>query len=247
MTGSDESKVPHSQSSIPRTALALGAALCLAACGPAGSTVPRTEWQDNFNLLGRTLSDSGESRYFILRPGFQLVLASGSTRLTITVLDETKRINGVVTRVVEEREEKNGQPAEVARNFFAIDRKTGDVFYFGEEVDDYKGGRIAGHSGSWVADARSNRPGLIMPGAPKVGMKYFQELAPGVAMDRAEVTSTSARCSAPAGKFEKCLITRETTTLVPSVVEQKIYAPNIGLVQDQSLQLVSYGYVKKTG
>jgi hypothetical protein len=216
-----------------------------AAPAPQGTAGSPTEWQQDFKLAERTLSDTGESKYFILRPGYQLVLASSNERLTIIVTDETKRIGQVTTRVVQENAEKNGQLIEIARNFFAIDQKTGDVFYFGEEVDDYDRGQIVGHGGTWTSFVGGNQPGLIMPGAPTVGMKYYQEVAPGVAMDRSEVISTTARCSAPAGNFENCLVTRETTPIEPSVVEEKIYAPGVGLVQDGAKKLVSYGYVKK--
>jgi hypothetical protein len=75
-------------------------------------------------------------------------------------------------------------------NFFAMDVNTGDAFYFGEEVDFYQRGVVTGHPGAWLA-TDGNRPGLIMPGNPVVGMRYYQEVAPGVAMDRAEILSTS--------------------------------------------------------
>ena len=44
------------------------------------------------------------------------------------------------------------------------------------------------HKGAWLADKNDKngaKAGLMMPGKPKVGMKYYQEIAPGVAMDRA--------------------------------------------------------------
>ena len=47
-------------------------------------------------------------------------------KLIITVLDETKDVYGVTTRVVEEREWKNGELYEVSRNFYAIDSETND-------------------------------------------------------------------------------------------------------------------------
>ena len=54
-------------------------------------------------------------------------------------------------------------------NFFAFDDKTGDVFYFGEEVDFYSNGKIVNHKGAWLAGINSAMPGLIMVGKPKVG------------------------------------------------------------------------------
>ena len=54
---------------------------------------------------------SGRNDYFILEPGFQLVLEDSTgflgmtdEKLVITVLDETKEIDGILTHVVEERE-----------------------------------------------------------------------------------------------------------------------------------------------
>ncbi len=230
-----------------RIRIALCAALCMALLGcaapPPGVSASAAGWQTEFNLAGRRLSPTGESRYFILKPGFQITLASGNARLVIAVLDETRVFNGITTRVVEEREEKNGALYEVARNFYAIDEATGDAFYFGEEVDFYKDGRVTGHAGAWLAYQNGNKPGMIMPGRPSVGMKYYQELAPGVAMDRAEVLNIKGSFSTPAGKFNDVLITRESSAIDPAV-EQKTYAPGIGLIQDQSMKLVSYGYVR---
>lgn len=209
-------------------------------------TAPSGEWQDEFNIADRRLADSGESTYFILQPGFEIVLESRNARLIIAVLDETKEINGIRTRVVEEREEVNGELYEISRNFFAIDEETGDVFYFGEEVDFYENGEIVRHSGEWLAYEDGNKPGLIMPGNPQVGMKYYQEIAPGVAMDRAEVITVSETYATPAGEFENCLVTEESSPLEPLVKEKKTYAPGIGMIQDESLKLVSYGFTDQT-
>jgi Peptidase propeptide and YPEB domain len=208
---------------------------------PAAARSAGPAFQEDFNLSARTLSDTGESRYFVLRPGFRSILSDGHSQLTITVFNETRTINGTLTRVVEERLETAGLPDEISLNFFAMDATTGDVFYFGEEVDAFQGGTLTGHPGTWQATG-GNRPGLIMPGSPVVGMRYYQELAPGVAMDRAEVMSTSETCSTPAGDFAGCVVTRETSA-IEAVDEQKSYAPGIGLIQDSNLRLVSYGYV----
>jgi hypothetical protein len=205
------------------------------------ANAPDDDWQTEFDLAGRNLTDTGESTYFILIPGYQTVLESEDARLTVTVLDETKEIDGVTTRVVEEREEEAGELVEVSRNFFAIDADTGDVFYFGEEVDMYENGEISSHDGAWLAGENGNQPGLIMPANPEVGMKYYQEIAPDVAMDRAEVVKTDAVFESPAGSFENALVTEESTPLEPGVTEYKTYAPGIGMVQDEDLVLVSHG------
>lgn len=194
-------------------------------------------WTQDFHLSGRTLSPSGASRYFNLNPGFRLVLASPNTTLLITVLNETQRFGKVEARVVEERETVDGALYEVARNYYARDPATGDVFYFGEDVDFYRGGQVVTHKGSWRAYENGNRPGLIMPGTPSVGLRYAQELAPGVALDRAEITSVTATLDTPAGRLTDCVLIRETNPLEPGLAETKTYAPGLGLVQDQQLRL----------
>jgi hypothetical protein len=235
-----------------KTSLVLAITALLTALPACANALPQKaiaspqDWQEEFNLADRKLTPTGETTYFNLAPGFQLVLASQTEKLTITVLDATKEINGISTRVIEEREEKNGELIEVSRNFFAMDQDTGDVFYFGEEVDIYNKGKITAHSGAWLAYANGYRPGLIMPGTPQVGMQYYQELAPGIAMDRAEVVSISETFTTPAGEFNNCLITEESSAL-ESARERKTYAPGIGLIQDESLRLVSYGYAEGTG
>ena len=133
---------------------------------------------------------------------------------------------------------------EVSRNFFAICKRTGSVYYFGEEVDDFKDGQVVGHHGAWLAGEKGARFGLMIPGLPLMKARYFQELAPGEAMDRAEIISLSASLKTPAGAFEHCLKTEETTPLEPGEREFKHYAPGVGLIQDGAMKLVSHGPAK---
>jgi hypothetical protein len=206
-------------------------------------SLPKSDWQDNFDISTCTMLTEGRNDYFILEPGFQLVLESGQEMLSITVLDETVKVDGVETRIVEEREWKNGELIEVSRNFFAICDETKDVYYFGEEVDVFQGGNVTSHSGAWRSGEKDARFGLIMPGKPILGMKYYQEIAPGVAMDRAEVVSLNDELQTPAGNFPNSLKTMEGTALNLLEREFKTYAPGIGLIQDERLLLTSYGFI----
>jgi len=165
-------------------------------------------------------------------------LEDGDERLVITVLAETLVVDGVETRVVEERETKGDALVEVSRNFFAISERTNDLFYFGEDVDIYAAGVITSHEGAWAAGVNGARFGLMMPGLPLVGSRFYQEVAPGVAMDRAEVVALSDTLTTPAGTLFGVLRIRETTPLEPLAREFKYYAAGIGLIQDGSLKLV---------
>ena len=83
-----------------------------------------------------------------------------------------------------------------------------------------------------------------MPGLCLLGARYYQEIAPGIAMDRAEIISLSETYKTPAGNFTNCLKTEETSALNPKEKEFKRYAPGTGLIQDENLLLVKYGYVR---
>lgn len=200
-------------------------------------------WQMEFGIKNCNLQTTGRNPYFILEPGHQLVLEGGDTKLQITVLNDTKTVDGVTTRVVEEKEWKDGKLLEVARNYFAICPQTKDVFYFGEDVDFYENGKVVKHDGSWLA-GNGNNAGLMMAGAPKLRHKYYQEIAPRVAMDRAEVISVDDTCKTPAGTFANCLKVKEGSAIELAAIEYKYYAPSIGFVGDDNLRLIRHGFVK---
>lgn len=182
-----------------------------------------------------------------LKPGYQLTFADKddgeAETLVITVLNETKNVGGIETRIVEERESKNGELIEVSRNYFAMSGQTGDVYYLGEDVDMYKKGEVVNHDGSWHHGANGATLGLMMPAKPIMGAKYYQEVAKGVAMDRAEIVGVTEQLTTPAGSFTRCLRTKETTPLEPLAREYKMYAPGVGLIKDGDLELVSHKYV----
>lgn len=203
---------------------------------------------DDFDISNYTFSTIGKNKYFILEPGYQLVLEGKdddeTVRLEITVFDETIKIGNIETRIVEEKEMENGQIVEISRNFFAYCNETSDIFYFGEETDMYNNGEITDHEGSWRADEENCKAGILMPGRILLGARYYQEYAPKVALDRAENISTTETKQTPAGNFTGCLKTMETSGLNPKEKEYKMYAPNIGLIQDEDLLLVKFGFVK---
>lgn len=116
-----------------------------------------------------------------------------------------------------------------------------DVFYFGEEVDIYKNGKLDSHEGAWIHGTDGAKAGLFMPARALLGARYYQEIAPKVALDRVEITSDSETLKTPSGTFPDCVKTEETTPLEPGVKEYKLYAKGIGIVQDGDLLLTKYG------
>ena len=218
------------------TASATMALLLVASAAPAHQA--RSDWTERFGVEAKELVSSGRNPFFVLEAGYRLVLTHEDEQLAVTVLAETKVVDGVETRVVEERETKGGALVEVSRNYFAISNRTNAVFYFGEDVDTYKAGKVVNHEGSWTSGTSGARYGLMMPGTPLLHGRYYQELAPKIAMDRAEIVSMSERVTTPSGAYIEALKIEETSPLEPGLREYKLYARGVGLVQDGDFKLV---------
>ena len=216
-----------------------GDELDLALCAPS---------QNTFSL---TIDNS----YFPLPVGREWVFRGKeqgqSMAVQITVLDETERLysgrGAVTTRVVDEVEwedaNENGlldegdSLIEISRNFFA-QTQDGTVCYFGEEVDIYEDGEVVSHEGAWRADDPGNAPGIFMPATPQPGMTHQQEVAPGVAEDRATITRSGSD-TGPAGTFADTITVRDFNPLDGSR-STKVYARGVGLIADAPLELYSY-------
>ena len=220
----------------------LSIAVTIAASGCLSrSRVDPSEWTAEFPVADSDFVTIGRNPYFVLEPGYTLELSDGDDRLVITVMPETQRVGNIETRVVEEREWEDGQLVEVSRNFFAISKRDNGVYYFGETVAIYEQGRVVKHEGEWLAGRNGARFGLLMPGVPLIGGRHYQEIAPGVALDRAEIISINDSLTVPAGAMRNVLKVRETTPLEPGTSEYKYYAREIGLLQDGSLKLTRHG------
>jgi hypothetical protein len=201
---------------------------------------------DTFDVKADRLSATGRNAYFVLEPDYQLVYEATEgggkdARMVVTVLPRTETVDGVETRVVEAVESAGEVPRRVTRQFLAIDKTTGDVYCFGKSVDRYDGWRDAGHAGGWRSGENGSRYGLLMPGAPQVGQKFYQALAAKVANDRLEVLSLTETVRVPAKRFESCLKAAETTPRSPKRKNEKVYAPGVGLLIDGRFKLVRYG------
>jgi len=200
----------------------------------------------------RVLVPGAGNSYFSLQPGRFLKLEGEEdgefVEVEITVLGETKRIpfelDGqpflAIARIVEEHEWIDGETVEISRNYFATCQNSNNVFYLGEDVDIYKDGEIVSHDGAWLAGVDGALPGLIMPELFLLGARYYQEIAPKVALDRAEHVEMDMTVETPAGIFENCVLVIETTPLEEGEKSIKVYTPGIGLIIDDFLELVEY-------
>jgi hypothetical protein len=170
--------------------------------------------------------------WFPLTPGRTLVYTGtkdGKSALDLVVPSaRTKMIDGVTTRVVEDRLYLNGHLAERTRDYYAQDR-CGNVWYFGEDTAELgRRGRVISREGSFHAGEKGAQPGVFMQAQPQLGLRFRQEWYPRHAEDTFKAIGLDARVRITLGRFRHALRTRETTALEPGVVDNKLYARGIG-------------------
>ena len=140
----------------------------------------------------------------------------------------TKRIDGVTTRVVEDRLFLNNHLAERTTDYYAQD-KCGNVWYFGEDtVEVSPSGRVTTPAGSFHAGVRGAQPGVYMQANPQIGREFRQEWLRGQAEDQFRASSYSARTKVPYGHFSHLLKTTETSALEPGIIGIKLYRKGVG-------------------
>lgn len=170
----------------------------------------------------------------------------GDETVEVTITGDTERVMGVTTLVHREKVFVDGELVEDARDFLAQDDE-GNVWYFGEEVDNYEDGDLVDHDGSWLAGRNGAKPGYWMPANPGVDDRYYQEYARGEAEDEAKVVSLNTTVRTTDETYTRCLKTEDSSRLEPGVTEFKYYCKQVGNVvveespsEDERLELVDY-------
>ena len=143
----------------------------------------------------------------------------------VTATTVTRKIaNGVTARVVRDTVTSDGAIVEDTFDWYAQD-KDGNVWYLGENTAEFENGKVSSREGSFEAGIDGALPGVAMPGKPEPGLAYRQEYYEGEAEDNGEVLSLEEMADVPAGHFDKVLLTKDTITIEPDVLEYKLYAP----------------------
>ena len=172
-----------------------------------------------------------------MKPGSKWVYRESDTegtkeKVVVEVTDKTKKIaNGVKARVIRDTVSENGTPVEVTDDWYAQD-KTGNIWYLGEYVTNYKDGKVTDHGGSFEAGVKGAEAGVAIPADPKPGMSYRQEYFKGEAEDKgAVITVGEEQVEVPFGFFDRdVLMTRDLVPTEPRVQELKFYARGVGPV-----------------
>jgi hypothetical protein len=176
--------------------------------------------------------------YFPLRPGTRYLYhgfdGDAPLRNVIDVTNQEKTILGVKVVVVLDRVFVDGVLTERTLDYFAQD-KEGNVWYLGEDTKEYENGKVVSTAGSFLAGKEGAKAGIILRAHPKVGETTEQEIAPGVAEDRATVVSLDAGVHTPYGNFDHCIKTRDFTPLEPGAVEVKFYCKGVGFTRGRDV------------
>lgn len=179
-----------------------------------------------------------DNPFFPLVPGttfhFEGVSEDGAESNDVTVTFDTRQILGITATVVRDTEYLAGQLVEETFDWYAQD-DAGNVWYLGEDSQEFEDGQPVGSGGSWEAGIDGAQPGIIMLADPMVGERYYQEFYLGEAEDEGEVVALNQSVVVPFGAFQGCLATEDFTRLEPDERERKVYCPGVGLVREGSL------------
>lgn len=182
-----------------------------------------------------------------LVPGQTLIyegqIQEGLERHEVTVMEETRTIAGVDCREVRTLETIDGELREIVTDWYAQDLQ-GNVWCFGHSAQHLNDGFIDGMEGSWRAGHRQAKPGIVMPHEPYAGQVFRQELAVNVAESLGKVVVVDMVATLAIGSYTGCIEIEDKSILEPEELENRIYAPAVGLVREtdgvtgQSLDLI---------
>jgi hypothetical protein len=180
------------------------------------------------------------NRYLPLTPGREYTY-QGTTleddksvphRETFTVTDLVKRVDGVDTVVIADKDFGPGGLEESELTFFAQD-KAGTVWHFGQYREAYDGKELVGGQ-AWLAGHLAGaRPGIFMlvnptPTAPSYSEGYAPP--PFYWDDDAKIRRTGEHVSVSAGRYDDVLVVAEYNAEEPGE-QLKYYAPGVGFVK----------------
>lgn len=180
------------------------------------------------------------NEFFPLVVGRTLVFTGvkdGRSALNIfTTTPRTKVIDGVTTRVVEDRLYLDNVLEERTSDYYAQDR-CGNVWYFGEDTATLDArGQVVSTDGSFHAGMNGAEPGVFMQAQPTLGRQFRQEWSAGQAEDTFRAIGLDAAITVPYGTFKHALRTAETTALEPGVLDNKLYVKGIGEVVETAIK-----------
>ena len=204
---------------------------------------PATQAANNYDprINPADFSTNITNKYFSLPAGKKMVFEATTEdgvneRIEIEILKDTRSIEGVETVVYLDKVYNDGQLVEETRDYLA-QHKNGDVWYFGEDVDNYENGQLKDHDGSFIHGKDGARAGIWMKSEQKVGDSYRQEYYLGEAEDMRDTIATGVTVTTKLATYTDCVKVYDWTPLDPKSREHKYYCPQTGsLVLNEDLE-----------
>ncbi len=226
--------------------LAMAAAL-LAACGANPVAQPPTGIDGlTIPTPSPTPADfvSGvDNPWFPLVPGIRWTYSrytpSGSDTLTATVLTRPHPVAGIDTTAVRwEVRLPSGRTPVLSVRWYAQDA-AGNVWWFGQRVIRRSPPVDPLATRSWTAGRSGAEAGLVVSAAPRVGDGYANGFQSHVVESHSTVLSLDATVALPTRDYRGTLTTRDLSPLEPIREVRSFYAPEIGLVAQQTTDTLS--------
>jgi hypothetical protein len=213
---------------------------------------------------------SNPNPYFPLTLGNRWEYRAGNEVDVVEIVNETKLIAGVHCIVARDLVSRDGFLAEATDDWYAP-AKSGDTWYFGEEVkdsevfpgDDPQRPELVSIAGSFKAGRNGDKPGIIFLASPQVGDVYVEEASLANAEDVTEILSTTYSYGTGALELDElvppelaatfcgagdCVVTKNFSLLEPGIFARKYYARGIGVFlevepdEQKAIRLVSCNF-----
>jgi hypothetical protein len=126
-------------------------------------------------------------------------------------------------------------------DYFAQD-KAGTVYYFGEDVNEYRRHKPVSHEGQWRLGRDTKTPGVLMPAHVRLGESYRAEAVPGITREIDHIVAVRRTEQVHGHSYHHVIKVRENAGPPPEV-EFKTYAPGTGVLTEANggVHLISSG------
>ena len=217
-----------------------GAEATTTAAAPTTTAAARPATHNDYDPSRFTNPTAVTNKWMPLQPGTQYVLTGQINqdgkrvehRVTFTVTDLTKEIDGIPSVVIYDVDSNAGEVAEAELAFFAQD-DAGNVWLLGEYPEEYEGGKFAGAPSTWVTGVQGSKAGIMMRADPRTDTSsYLQGLAPSIEFsDTARVFQSGVKTCVPVKCYQGVLVTEEWNPDEPDARQHKYYAAGVGNVR----------------
>lgn len=193
--------------------------------GDGGEYAPELDPDDVVEVI--------DNPYLPLTPGNRWVYEGPEgtdERVEVEVTEEQREVMGIDAVVVRDTEYEDGEIVEDTYDWFAQDSE-GNVWYLGEDTAEYEDGEVVNTAGAWEAGVDGALPGIVMPADPAAGDAHRQEYYQAEAEDMGQVLEVGVQHTIALDEYDDVLVMVEWSPLEPDVVENKYFAPGVGLIQ----------------